>query len=131
MPTASQPPLVIVLMGVSGSGKSTTGPRCRGRLGWPFRDADSFHPPANVEKMSRGTRSPTRTPLRRHLGGVDRGVPGRDDERRAGAGDDHAVARPNQVDSAWADERAASLAAVARPHRARESHTVHTRRRRR
>ena len=55
MPTASHPPLVIVLMGVSGSGKSTTGAALSRKLGWPFRDADSFHPPANVEKMSRGT----------------------------------------------------------------------------
>src|SRR2546421_3821091 len=48
-------PLVIVLMGVSGSGKSTAGAALSQKLGWPFRDADSFHPPANVEKMSRGT----------------------------------------------------------------------------
>lgn len=54
MPMAP-PPLVIVLMGVSGSGKSTTGTALSRALGWPFRDADSFHPPANVEKMSRGT----------------------------------------------------------------------------
>jgi gluconokinase len=46
--------LVIVLMGVAGSGKSTTGQALSRMLGWPFRDADSFHPPANVEKMSRG-----------------------------------------------------------------------------
>src|SRR3712207_6832773 len=42
-------------MGVSGCGKSTTGALLAGRLGWPFRDADSFHPPQNIEKMSRGT----------------------------------------------------------------------------
>jgi carbohydrate kinase (thermoresistant glucokinase family) len=47
-------PLVLVLMGVSGSGKSTTGAALAKALGWPFRDADSFHPPTNVEKMSRG-----------------------------------------------------------------------------
>jgi gluconokinase len=52
---SSQPPLVIVLMGVSGSGKSTTGAALSRALDWPFRDADSFHPPANVEKMARGT----------------------------------------------------------------------------
>jgi carbohydrate kinase (thermoresistant glucokinase family) len=49
------PPLVIVLMGVSGCGKSTVGAELSRRLGWPFRDADSFHPPANIAKMSRGT----------------------------------------------------------------------------
>lgn len=48
------PPRVIVLMGVSGSGKSTVGIVLSSALGWDFRDADSFHPAANVEKMSRG-----------------------------------------------------------------------------
>jgi carbohydrate kinase (thermoresistant glucokinase family) len=46
--------MVIVLMGVSSSGKSTTGRRLAQLLSWPFRDADSFHPPANIAKMSRG-----------------------------------------------------------------------------
>ena len=45
-------PLAIVLMGVSGCGKSTVGTELSRLLGWPFRDADSFHPPANIEKMS-------------------------------------------------------------------------------
>ena len=45
-------PLAIVLMGVSGCGKSTVGAELSRLLGWPFRDADSFHPPANIEKMS-------------------------------------------------------------------------------
>lgn len=49
-----QAALVIVLMGVSGCGKSTVGAELARRVGWPFRDADSFHPPANIEKMSRG-----------------------------------------------------------------------------
>lgn len=48
------PTRVIVLMGVSGSGKSTVGNALASALGWEFRDADSFHPPANIEKMSRG-----------------------------------------------------------------------------
>ncbi len=47
-------PLVIVLMGVAGCGKSTTGAGLAKVLGWPFRDADSFHPPANIEKMRSG-----------------------------------------------------------------------------
>jgi len=41
-------------MGVSGAGKSTVGGLVAGRLGLPFRDADEFHPPANVAKMSAG-----------------------------------------------------------------------------
>jgi gluconokinase len=52
--TRGEPPLVIVLMGVSGSGKSTVGAELSRTLSWPFRDADSFHPPANIDKMSRG-----------------------------------------------------------------------------
>lgn len=48
----SNAPVVIVLMGVSGCGKSTIGGELSRLLGWPFRDADSFHPPANIEKMS-------------------------------------------------------------------------------
>ncbi|WP_344529751.1 gluconokinase [Streptomyces albiaxialis] len=41
-------------MGVSGSGKSTIGERLAARLGLPFEDADDFHPPENVRKMSAG-----------------------------------------------------------------------------
>ena len=41
-------------MGVSGAGKSTVGRLIAARLDCPFRDADSFHPKANIEKMSRG-----------------------------------------------------------------------------
>jgi gluconokinase len=48
------PPLLVILMGVSGCGKSTIGAGLSQALGWPFRDADSFHPPANIDKMSRG-----------------------------------------------------------------------------
>lgn len=44
----------IVVMGVSGAGKSTTGEALARRLGWPFVEGDSFHPPANVEKMHAG-----------------------------------------------------------------------------
>lgn len=46
--------MIIVLMGVSGSGKTTVGKELARQLGWTFVDADDFHPPANVEKMHRG-----------------------------------------------------------------------------
>lgn len=48
-------PAAIIVMGVSGAGKSTVGALLAGRLGWPFEDGDSFHPPGNVEKMRAGT----------------------------------------------------------------------------
>ena len=81
-------PTVIVLMGVSGCGKSTTGARLSKALGWPFRDADSFHPPANIDKMSRG-------------------VPLTDEDRGPGS-------RPSR---AWIDERRAPASAASSPAR--------------
>jgi carbohydrate kinase (thermoresistant glucokinase family) len=45
---------VAVFMGVAGSGKTTAGALMAGRLGWDFAEADDFHPPANVAKMSAG-----------------------------------------------------------------------------
>src|SRR4029078_12637193 len=44
----------IVVMGVSGSGKSTVGAALAQRLRVPFADADDFHPQANIDKMSAG-----------------------------------------------------------------------------
>ena len=41
-------------MGVSGSGKTTLGRGIADRLGWRFQEGDELHPPANVDKMSRG-----------------------------------------------------------------------------
>ena len=46
--------MVLVLMGVVGSGKTTVGKLLAHELGWQFADADDFHPPANVEKIHRG-----------------------------------------------------------------------------
>jgi gluconokinase len=46
--------MIIVLMGVCGSGKTTIGERLAGRLGCGFSDADGFHPQANVDKMRAG-----------------------------------------------------------------------------
>jgi gluconokinase/6-phosphogluconolactonase len=47
-------PCALIVMGVSGSGKSTIGEALGARLGWRYEDGDSFHPPANVAKMSAG-----------------------------------------------------------------------------
>lgn len=41
-------------MGVAGSGKSTIGHGLSERTGWPFYDADAFHPPENIKKMRQG-----------------------------------------------------------------------------
>jgi gluconokinase len=46
--------MIIVIMGVTASGKTTIGTRAAKRFGWRFYDADEFHPPENIAKMSRG-----------------------------------------------------------------------------
>jgi gluconokinase len=46
--------MIIVVMGVSGSGKTTVGRSLATALHWKFSDADDFHSPANVEKMKNG-----------------------------------------------------------------------------
>jgi gluconokinase len=46
---------VLVVMGVSGCGKSTVAPILSAQLGWDYVDGDEFHPRSNVEKMHRGT----------------------------------------------------------------------------
>jgi gluconokinase len=66
-------PVVVLLMGVSGSGKTTIGLRLAAELGWSFRDADDFHPAANVAKMSTGVpltdsdRAPWLAAIRDHI----------------------------------------------------------------
>jgi gluconokinase len=47
-------PCALVVMGVSGSGKSTIAEKLAERLGWVFEDGDSFHPASNVAKMRAG-----------------------------------------------------------------------------
>jgi gluconokinase len=47
-------PSALVVMGVSGSGKSTIADYVAKRLGWRYEDGDRFHPPDNVAKMSAG-----------------------------------------------------------------------------
>ena len=51
---AGEMPCALVVMGVSGSGKSTIGDKLAERLGWSYEDGDRFHPASNVAKMSAG-----------------------------------------------------------------------------
>ncbi|WP_324276454.1 gluconokinase [Blastococcus brunescens] len=53
-PNAQVAPTSVVVMGVSGSGKSTVALGLVERLGWKFAEGDEFHPEANVEKMRSG-----------------------------------------------------------------------------
>src|ERR1700758_3274579 len=46
--------MIIAIMGVTGSGKTTVGTLLAKRLGWEFADADDFHSAANKDKMHRG-----------------------------------------------------------------------------
>ena len=46
--------MVVILMGVSGAGKTAVGNRLAARLGWPFHDGDDLHPSESVRKMSTG-----------------------------------------------------------------------------
>lgn len=67
------PAQIVLLMGVAGSGKTTVGRELARALGWSFADADGFHPPANVAKMSAGQpltdadRTPWLASLRAHI----------------------------------------------------------------
>ncbi len=46
--------MIVILMGVTGSGKTTVGRMLAQQLDWEFADADDFHPPGNIEKIKRG-----------------------------------------------------------------------------
>lgn len=46
--------MIVIVAGVSGSGKTTIGEVLAARLAWPFIDGDSLHPAANIAKMSAG-----------------------------------------------------------------------------
>lgn len=64
--------MVVIVMGVSGSGKTTVGGRLARELGWAFYEGDDFHPPANIEKMRSGAplNDADRLPWLRTLGSV-------------------------------------------------------------
>jgi gluconokinase len=72
---------VLVVMGVSGAGKTTVGQALALRLGWPFKEGDDLHPPENIAKMEAGAplTDADRTPW---LAAVDAWI---DSWRRSGA----------------------------------------------
>ena len=53
-PADAVPPQILIVMGVSGSGKTTIAVPLAARLGWAFMEGDDLHPPANVAKMHAG-----------------------------------------------------------------------------
>lgn len=70
--------MIIVVMGVSGTGKSTLGRALAAALGWEFLEGDDYHPPANIAKMRRheplddADRAPWLVRLNDHIAGYDR-----------------------------------------------------------
>src|SRR3974390_2633609 len=50
----ADPRTILVVMGVSGSGKTTIASALAQHLGWPFKDGDELHPAANIAKMRAG-----------------------------------------------------------------------------
>ena len=78
----AQPP-ILVIMGVSGSGKSTVAKPLAARLGWAFQEGDAFHPAANIAKMKAGAalddadRAPWLAAIRAWIDGqIAAGAPG-------------------------------------------------------
>jgi gluconokinase len=69
--------MIVVLMGVSGSGKSHIGRLLAADLGWPFIEGDDLHPPANIARMASGVpltdreREPWLEEIRRTLTSLD------------------------------------------------------------
>jgi gluconokinase len=54
MPNPIAKPVVLVVMGVSGCGKTTVAAILAGRLNWPFEEGDGLHPQSNIDKMHAG-----------------------------------------------------------------------------
>ena len=75
-------PTSVVVMGVSGSGKTTVAEGVARELGWPFTEGDDHHPPANVEKMRAGIPL-TDDDRRPWLQGLARWIAGQETEGRS------------------------------------------------
>jgi len=88
--------MVIVITGVSGSGKTAVGQALATRLGWPYYEADDFHPAGNIEKMRQGLplRDEDREPWL---------VAIRDQIKSALAGDQNAVVSCSGLKKAYRD----------------------------
>ena len=78
--------MIVLVAGVSASGKSTVGTLIAARLGWPFTDGDSLHPAANVAKMHAGhaLNDADRRPWLAAVSRADRRLPGGGRVGRAG-----------------------------------------------
>jgi len=55
--------VIVIIMGTTGAGKTTIGTMLATQINWQFADADTFHPPANIEKCPKVSRSTTPTAL--------------------------------------------------------------------
>src|ERR1700757_3420535 len=64
--------MIVIVMGVVGSGKTTIGTLLAAQLGWEFADADDFHPQSNVDKIRNGIAltDDDRAPWLDHLSGA-------------------------------------------------------------
>ena len=84
----SAEPLAVIVMGVTGSGKSTVGARLAALKHWGFYDGDDYHPASNIEKMRRGEaltdqdRAPWLDRLRGGLSATHHGYDGAFRQRR-------------------------------------------------
>ena len=86
-PDPQQP--VLVIMGVSGSGKSTVAGILAGQLGWDLEEGDDLHPASNVAKMASGHPADRRRPVA--MAGQGRRLDHRAHHRRASPGSSPAL----------------------------------------
>jgi hypothetical protein len=104
----------LVVMGVSGAGKSTIGGMLARRLGWEYEDGDWFHPQCNIDKMHQLEPS-ARLPARRGIRPPRTGLAG---DSRIGA----SLSASSVFDSDWRNPRSASISARRDRRISREKH---------